>query len=82
MSFISVTKVTLKETDWTLSKLFNDTDESVALSSCLFLSGDIFRQVSDKVMRQSLHKGVPPLFVSFRSLYTDPEKVGGPWNTW
>lgn len=37
--------------------------------------GETFRKLGDTVMRQSLHKGVPPLFVSFRSLYKDPERV-------
>ncbi|XP_067000279.2 N-alpha-acetyltransferase 15, NatA auxiliary subunit [Anabrus simplex] len=40
-----------------------------------YASGDEFRAVVDKYLRQGLHKGVPPLFVDLRSLYKDPEKV-------
>ncbi|PSN43189.1 N-alpha-acetyltransferase 15 [Blattella germanica] len=40
-----------------------------------FASGDEFRILVDKYLRQGLHKGVPPLFVDLRSLYKDPEKV-------
>lgn len=37
--------------------------------------GDRFRSVVDEYLRRGLRKGVPPLFVNIRSLYTDPEKV-------
>ncbi|XP_068907663.1 N-alpha-acetyltransferase 16, NatA auxiliary subunit isoform X2 [Tenebrio molitor] len=37
--------------------------------------GDQFRNLVDKYMRRSLSKGVPPLFVDLRSLYTDKSKV-------
>lgn len=40
-----------------------------------FATGDEFRILVDKYLRQGLHKGVPPLFVDLRSLYKDPEKV-------
>ena len=33
-------------------------------------------------MRQALHKGIPPLFVNMRSLYTDPEKVSHSFIMW
>lgn len=39
------------------------------------LTGEQFRILVDKYLRQGLHKGVPPLFVDLRSLYKDPEKV-------
>ena len=32
-------------------------------------------------MRAALHKGVPPLFVTLRSLYSEPEKVTISFNT-
>lgn len=37
--------------------------------------GEQFEILVDKYLRQGLHKGVNPLFVSLRSLYTDKEKV-------
>jgi len=40
-----------------------------------FATGEKFRSLADSLMRQALHKGIPPLFVNMRSLYTDPEKV-------
>ncbi|KAK2165073.1 hypothetical protein LSH36_55g06042 [Paralvinella palmiformis] len=40
-----------------------------------FLSGEVFKAFADKFMRESLHKGMPPLFVCMRTLYSDPEKV-------
>ncbi|XP_074650017.1 N-alpha-acetyltransferase 15, NatA auxiliary subunit-like [Tubulanus polymorphus] len=39
------------------------------------VSGDIFRSLADKLLTQGLKKGVPPLFVNIRHVYTDPEKV-------
>ncbi|XP_014681955.1 PREDICTED: N-alpha-acetyltransferase 15, NatA auxiliary subunit-like [Priapulus caudatus] len=40
-----------------------------------FLTGDTFRQLVDTVLRESLHKGIPPLFVTLRALYEDQWKV-------
>lgn len=40
-----------------------------------FASGETFRTLVDKYLRHALHKGVPPLFVDMRSLYSDPEKA-------
>lgn len=40
-----------------------------------FTIDDQFRNLVDQYMRKALHKGVPPLFVDLRSLYTDPKKV-------
>lgn len=40
-----------------------------------YATGEQFRILVDKYLRQGLHKGVPPLFVDLRSLYKDPEKV-------
>ncbi|KAG1671753.1 N-alpha-acetyltransferase 15, NatA auxiliary subunit [Nymphon striatum] len=40
-----------------------------------FLNDDMFRSAVDKYLRNALHKGVPPLFVNLRSLYTDSNKV-------
>lgn len=37
--------------------------------------GDLFRGLVDEFLRRGLRKGVPPLFVSLRSMYNDPEKV-------
>lgn len=38
-------------------------------------SGDILKEMIDTYLRQSLRKGIPPLFVSMRSLYKDQSKV-------
>ena len=40
-----------------------------------FLTGDGFRKALDQLMRQMLHKGVPPLFAILRPLYKDIAKV-------
>ena len=40
-----------------------------------FVTGDNFRTIADKLMRKSLTKGMPPLFVMLRSLYAQPDKV-------
>lgn len=37
--------------------------------------GEQFKELVDKYMRKALSKGVPPLFVDLRSLYTDKSKV-------
>lgn len=38
-------------------------------------NGDLFRSLVDDYLRQGLRKGVPPLFVNIRSLYTDADRV-------
>ncbi|XP_031636595.1 N-alpha-acetyltransferase 15, NatA auxiliary subunit [Contarinia nasturtii] len=38
-------------------------------------SGELFRELIDDFLRRGLRKGVPPLFVSLRSMYKDEEKV-------
>lgn len=38
-------------------------------------NGDLFRELVDDFLRRGLRKGIPPLFVSLRSLYNDEEKV-------
>ncbi|XP_064608201.1 N-alpha-acetyltransferase 15, NatA auxiliary subunit-like [Liolophura sinensis] len=40
-----------------------------------FTTGDRFRRLVDKYLQRALHKGVPPLFVTLRPLYKDPEKI-------
>lgn len=40
-----------------------------------YATGEQFKSLVDKYMRKGLTKGVPPLFVDLRSLYTDPKKV-------
>ncbi|XP_076646655.1 N-alpha-acetyltransferase 15/16 isoform X1 [Halictus rubicundus] len=40
-----------------------------------YASGDEFKILVDRYLRRGLHKGVPPLFVNLRSLYTDQQKV-------
>lgn len=40
-----------------------------------YATGEQFRSLVDKYMRRSLSKGVPPLFVDLRSLYSDKSKV-------
>lgn len=39
------------------------------------VTGEKFKTLVDKYMRRGLIKGVPPLFVDLRSLYTNPEKA-------
>lgn len=40
-----------------------------------YATGETFKSQVDKYMRRGFTKGVPPLFVDLRSLYTDPAKV-------
>ncbi|XP_015598705.1 N-alpha-acetyltransferase 15, NatA auxiliary subunit [Cephus cinctus] len=40
-----------------------------------YATGDQFKSLVDQYLRKGLHKGVPPLFVNLRSLYTDQQKV-------
>lgn len=40
-----------------------------------YATGEQFKTLVDKYMRKGLIKGVPPLFVDLRSLYSDPNKV-------
>ncbi|KAK3576854.1 hypothetical protein CHS0354_012909 [Potamilus streckersoni] len=40
-----------------------------------FTTGDLFKRLLDKYLRSSFHKGVPPLFVTLKSVYKDPWKV-------
>ncbi|XP_076467925.1 N-alpha-acetyltransferase 15, NatA auxiliary subunit-like [Babylonia areolata] len=40
-----------------------------------FTSGETFRSLVDRYLQNALRKGVPPLFVVLRPLYSDPEKV-------
>lgn len=40
-----------------------------------YVTGDQFKTLVDKYMRRGLVKGVPPLFIDLRSLYSDPVKV-------
>ncbi|XP_050416023.1 N-alpha-acetyltransferase 15, NatA auxiliary subunit [Patella vulgata] len=40
-----------------------------------FTTGDTFRRLTDTFLRTAIRKGVPPLFVTMRPLYTDPAKV-------
>ncbi|XP_053975392.1 N-alpha-acetyltransferase 15, NatA auxiliary subunit isoform X2 [Hylaeus anthracinus] len=40
-----------------------------------YASGPEFKALVDRYLRKGLHKGVPPLFVNLRSLYTDQNKA-------
>lgn len=40
-----------------------------------YAAGEQFKTLVDKYMRKGLIKGVPPLFVDLRSLYSNPQKV-------
>lgn len=40
-----------------------------------YVAGEQFKTLVDKYMRRGLIKGVPPLFIDLRSLYTDRSKV-------
>ena len=37
--------------------------------------GEVFTGMMDKYLRRGLHKGVHSLFMSIRTVYTDPVKV-------
>lgn len=39
------------------------------------IAGESFKNLVDTYLRKELRKGVPPLFVVLRPLYSDPEKV-------
>ena len=41
----------------------------------LYFSGDLFLKLLDKYLRVAFQKGVPPLFITLKSLYSDPKKV-------
>ena len=38
-------------------------------------TGETFRSLVDQYLQTALRKGVPPLFIVLRPLYSDPEKV-------
>jgi hypothetical protein len=38
-------------------------------------AGSVFTGLLDPYMRKALRKGIPPLFVDLRPLYSDPKKV-------
>ncbi|CAG5134319.1 unnamed protein product [Candidula unifasciata] len=40
-----------------------------------FTKDDVFRDLIDDYLKKALRKGIPPSFVSVKSLYTDPHKV-------
>ncbi|GFO47570.1 N-alpha-acetyltransferase 15, nata auxiliary subunit-like [Plakobranchus ocellatus] len=40
-----------------------------------FTTGDVFHKFIDEFLKKALRKGQPPLFVSIKSIYTDPCKV-------
>ncbi|NWT55842.1 NAA16 acetyltransferase, partial [Erythrocercus mccallii] len=40
-----------------------------------FVSGEKFRELTDKFLRVNFSKGCPPLFTTLKSLYYNPEKV-------
>ena len=41
----------------------------------MFSTGETFRSLVDQYLQTPLRKGVPPLFIVLRPLYSDPEKV-------
>ncbi|XP_002131267.2 N-alpha-acetyltransferase 15, NatA auxiliary subunit-like [Ciona intestinalis] len=49
-----------------------DSPKSLPLT---FLTGPMFQERIDKIMREQLKRGVPPLFVSLKPLYKEQEKV-------
>ena len=42
---------------------------------CFNLSGALFRRLIDERLRDGFHKGVPPLFMTLKSVYKDSLKV-------
>jgi tetratricopeptide (TPR) repeat protein len=40
-----------------------------------FTKDNVFRELIDDYLKKALRKGVPPSFVSLKSVYTDPQKV-------
>lgn len=40
-----------------------------------FVTGDLFRKLADKYLRNGFHKGVPPLFITLKSVYHDTAKI-------
>ncbi|CAH1778361.1 unnamed protein product [Owenia fusiformis] len=62
-------------------KIYNDVLETYPRASAPkrlpinFTSGSTFKKLVDTYLKKALIKGVPPLFVTLRSLYSDPEKV-------
>ncbi|XP_005102206.1 N-alpha-acetyltransferase 15, NatA auxiliary subunit [Aplysia californica] len=40
-----------------------------------FTTDDVFRELIDDYLKKALRKGVPPSFVSIKSIYQDPSKV-------
>ena len=41
----------------------------------MIVSGDQFRTLLDAYMRKAFRKGIPPLFVDLKPLYSDPAKA-------
>ena len=45
------------------------------ISVTFLILGDLFRKLVDQYLRVAFQKGVPPLFITLKSLYSDPNKV-------
>lgn len=61
-------------------KLYTDVEEQYPRASAprriplSFTTGDNFKGLMDTYFRRAFHKGVPPLFVTVKKLYSDPWK--------
>lgn len=69
------------ETEEARWKLYTDTEKIFPRASAPkriplnFTTGDLFRKLVDQYLRVAFQKGVPPLFITLKSLYSDPKKV-------
>lgn len=69
------------ETEEERLKLYTDVEEKFPRASAprriplSFTTGERFKGLMDVYLRRAFHKGVPPLFVTVKKLYSDPSKV-------
>lgn len=61
-------------------KLYTEVEERFPRASApkriplTFTTGDLFRKLIDHYLQNGFHKGVPPLFITLKSVYKDPAK--------
>ncbi|KAL4230867.1 N-alpha-acetyltransferase 15 [Mactra antiquata] len=74
----SATKPETEEIRW---KLYTDVESRFPRASAPkriplnFTTGDLFRCLVDKYLRNGFHKGVPPLFITLKTVYQDKSKI-------
>lgn len=72
---------TQPESEETRLKLYTDAEGRFPRASAPkriplnFTTGDLFKRLVDKFLRNGFHKGVPPLFITLKSVYKDPAKI-------